>query len=214
MSTSRALGLLPVYALYLGTGNYRRWERCSDGHRRGRCLQCVKRSVSLMPALLASEQLVNCSGTTYEQSVALEDLWMPAKAQAMLIPSLEPQLVPELSDFLRKPQRGTRAVTRSMIDRVLRVRYGQFSAAPTTYVDLVPEGEHDRLGPQFTHVPYDTGHWGHNYFDHVLNPLRHAPPDYALSVTTGDFIGQDLTSSMPDNIAGVVVVRLHENGNE
>jgi hypothetical protein len=60
MATSRALGLLPVYVLYLGTGDYRGWERCSDGHRSGRCLQCVKRSVSLMPALLASEQLVNC----------------------------------------------------------------------------------------------------------------------------------------------------------
>jgi hypothetical protein len=139
---------------------------------------------------------------------------MPANAKPMLIPSLEPQLAPDLSDFLEKPQRGTRAVTRSMIDRVLRVRYGQVSAAPTTSADVVPEGELDRLGSQFAHVPYDTGHWGHNYFDHVLNPLRQAPPGYVLSITAGDFIGQDLASSMPDNIAGVVVAQLHGTGNE
>lgn len=44
MSSSAALGLLPVYALYLGTGDYRDWEPCPDGHRSGRCLYCVKRS--------------------------------------------------------------------------------------------------------------------------------------------------------------------------
>ncbi|MGE3328909.1 MAG: hypothetical protein AB7N61_26240, partial [Acidimicrobiia bacterium] len=41
MAVSATLGLLPVYALYLGTGSYRSWEPCPDGHRSGRCLQCV-----------------------------------------------------------------------------------------------------------------------------------------------------------------------------
>ena len=211
MSTASALGVLPVYALYLGTGDYRSWERCPDGHRSGRCLQCVKRSVSLMPALLANDLLVNEAGTTYEQSVALEDLWTPTTSGAML-PSLEMQLAPDLSDFLKKPQDGTRAVTRSMVDRVLRARAGTFSGVSTTPANALHAGDHDRLGPVFGDLPGDTGHWGLNYFEHTLNPLRHAPPGYVLEVTSGDLDEDHLASNMPDNIAGIVVVQLPQNG--
>ena len=127
MSTAATLDLTPVYALYLGTGDYRSWEPCPDGHHSRRCLPCVKRSVSLMPALLADEVIVDNSGSTYERSVALEELWTPGPTRALLIPALKKQLAPELDDFLKTPQTGTQAVTRAMIDRVLRARAGQFS---------------------------------------------------------------------------------------
>jgi hypothetical protein len=210
MSTAAALGVLPVYALYLGTGHYRGWERCSDGHRSGRCLPCVKRSVSLMPALLA-DRLVDSARTTYERSVALEDLWTPETTRAVFIPSLGAQLAPDLSDFLRTPQHGARAVTRSMIDRVLRVRLGQLRAAPATAADDVGEGRHDSLGAQFADIPYDTAHWGLNYFDHLLRPLRQAPPDYVLDIMAGGYPGE-LAPNVPDGVAGVVVVSLAESG--
>lgn len=211
MSTSRYLGLLPAYALYLGTGGYRGWKRCSDDHRSGRCLHCVKRSVSLMPALLAEESLVNSSAITYERSVALEELWTPAATRAMLIPSLRRQMEPELAEFLSKPQQGTRAVTRSMIDRVLRVRLGQLSTAPMTALNTATEGDHDRLGSRFADVPSDFGHWDLNYFQHVLDPLRQAPPEYALRIATGEFEREDIASIMPETVAGIVVVQRFGN---
>lgn len=87
-STAKELDLLPVYALYLGTGDYRQWERCSANHRSGGCLPCVKRAVSLMPALLASELTITDAASTYESSVALEELWKPPTEGAMLSPML------------------------------------------------------------------------------------------------------------------------------
>lgn len=41
-STANALGLLPVYALYLGGGDYRNWEPCSREHQeRNHCPICM-----------------------------------------------------------------------------------------------------------------------------------------------------------------------------
>ncbi|MFJ1458685.1 hypothetical protein [Nocardia sp. N2S4-5] len=208
-SAAAALDLLPVYALYLGTGDYRRWERCPDFHLSGRCTQCVKRTVSLMPALLADELLVSDAASTYERSVALEDVWR-RPTSAPLIPALEKQLSPELSDFLRNRQDGTRAIARSMIDRVLRTRSGQFSAVSAT-VESDRYGDHDQLGPVFGDVPDDTGHWGLRYFEHTLNPLRHTPPGYVLEITAGNFNEDRLASDMPSNVAGIVVVRVPQH---
>lgn len=212
MSAASRLGLLPAYALYLGTGDYRSWERCSGIHQTGRCLQCVKRSVSLMPALLAEALVVDDAASTYQRSAALEDLWSPTPTGALLIPALKNQMAPALLNFLTTRQHGTLAVTRSMIDRVLHARYGQFSAVPIADADVRQHGEHDRLGPIFRNVPEDTGHWGLNYLDHVLSPLLHTPPSYVLEILSGEFVEDSLVPEIPDNVAGVVVVRLHNDG--
>lgn len=206
-SAAARLGLLPVYALYLGTGDYRKWEHCTDIHRRGRCIHCIKRTVSLMPALLADERFVCDAASTYERSVALEDLWTGCPASAPLRPALRNRLAPELSDFLRNRQDGTRAVTRSMIDSVLKARLGDF-AAVSTNVAGKHDGEHDRLGSVFGDVPDDTGHWGLRYFEHTLNPLLHTPPPYVLEIMTGDFDEDRLALDMPENVAGIVVVQV------
>lgn len=207
-STASVLGILPVYALYLGTGSYRSWDPCPDGHRTGRCLQCVKRSVSLMPTLLANDLLVDEAETTYEQSVALEDLWAPSTERAILSPALRRHVAPDLSRFLTKRQDGTRAVVRSMIDRVLRVRAGAFGASPAAPATAVADGSHDGLGSVFADLPSDTGHFGLNYFQHTLNPLRHVPPEYVLEITSGDFNAEAFASDMPESVAGIVIVRL------
>lgn len=208
-STAAELGVLPVYALYLGTGAYRGWEPCGDVHRRGRCIHCVKRSVSLMPALLADERYVFYGEPTYERSVALEDLWTCSRESAPLIPALQTQLAPDLGEFLQTRQDGTRAVSRSMMDRVLTARFGEFYAVPAT----APRnhiGDHDQLGSVFGDVPDDTGHWGLSYFEHVLNPLRHTPPSYVRRIMTGEFDEDYLASVTPGNAAGIVVVRVPE----
>lgn len=67
---------------------------------------------------------------------------------------------------------------------------------------------HDRLGSVFEDVPDDTGHWGLKYFEHTLDPLTHTPPDYVLDITMGEVDEEYLASSMPDNVAGIVVVRV------
>ena len=211
MSAASGLGLLPVYTLYLGTGDYRNWEPCPDGHRGGRCLQCVKRSVSLMPALLASELLVDNAGTTYEQSAALEDLWTPTTEGAFLIPALEKQLPPDLLGFLKERQDGSRAVARSMIDRVLRARAGAFGAAQSIAAKPLRDGDHDRLGRIFGVLPNDAGHWRLNYFEHTLNPLSHAPPGYVVEIMSGDFSVDRLASQVPDHVGGIVVGSLAQS---
>lgn len=99
-----------------------------------------------------------------------------------------------------------------MIDRVLRARAGAFSAGPTTAAHVAPPGEHDRLGPVFDDLPEDAGHWGVNYFSHALAPFVQAPPSYVLEIVSGNFNEDRLASEMPDNIAGIVVARLHGDG--
>lgn len=211
-ATAASLDLVPVYALYLGTGDYRNWERCSDDHRVRRCPSCVKRSVSLMPALLADSVIVNDSATTYERSVALEEMWLPGTSSPLFIPGLSRQLDPELVNFLLTPQRGVRAVAKSTIDRILSVRAGQFSADSPSAPSTMHDGNHDRLGPVFPNLPSDSGHWGVPYFQHVLGPLRHVPPDYVLEIESREFDVGEVSSNMPGDVAGVVVVRLSQNG--
>lgn len=215
LSTAKSLDLLPVYAIYLGTGEYRGWEPCSESHPGDGCCQCVKRSVSLMPALLAEQFMVTDAVSTYERSVAIEDVLDPPRSKPLLSPVLESQLAPELAEFLCEQQDGTRAVTRQMIDRVLRARAGAFGAAPAIAASSPRSGSHDRLGPVFNAVPADVGHWGLNYLDHSLAPLRHAPPGYVIEIMSGDFDVERLTSEMPDDVAGIVVVHVpHQRGSE
>nr|WP_315545564.1 DUF6615 family protein [Actinomyces oris] len=163
-STANTLGLLPVYALYLGGGDYRNWERCSREHReRGHCPICMRRTISLMPALLASDWAISDAKSTYEASVALEDLWTLPNESASLWPAMKRQLVPELLDFLQTRQDGTYAVTRSMIDRVLRARMGTFfDARLDTHAPMYRQ-EYDYFKPVFDHLPDDLGHWDTPY---------------------------------------------------
>lgn len=217
-STANALGLLPVYALYLGGGDYRNWERCSREHQeRKHCPICMRRSISLMPALLASDWAISDAKSTYEASVALEDLWTLPNKSAPLWQTMKRQLVPELLDFLQTRQDGTYAVTRSMIDRVLRARMGAFFDARLDTRAPMNRQEYDYFKPVFDHLPDDLGHWDTPYFPHVLRPLRRIAPDYVLEILDdpedfgrGDFLrnASDMTNSYPSGIAGIVVVRL------
>lgn len=208
ISTAEHLGLTPVYALYLGTGEYRRWQPCPERRHRRRCGSCVKRSVSLMPALLANRVMCEDSESVYERSVALEELLTPEALRPVLIPGLSKQLTPDLRNFLQKPQAGVRAVTRAMFDRVLRVRAGQFAVASAPRELELRDGEHDRLGSVFQDLPTDTGHWGVRYFEHVLSPLHHSPPSYVLELLSGDSGSDFWGANRPENVAGVVVVQL------
>lgn len=207
LETATQLDLLPAYALYLGTGDYRSWEPCSTAHAGVRCPQCKRRALSLMPALLASPLAIDDATSTYESSVALEDVWRPPAGRPLLLPTISKQLRPELAEFFEREQRGTRAVTRSMMDRVLRARFGQFSAATDGAVKL-GDGSHDQLGPVFADAPDDVMHGNVRYFHHVLSPLKNSPPEYVLETVYGDPAAARQIGNLPDSVAGVVVVDL------
>lgn len=206
-STAAELGVLPVYALYLGTGRYRNWERCSKRHAGPGCGRCNRRAVSLMPELLASAVMVSDSTSTYERSVALEEMWMSSGDRPLLIPKVAESMSPQLAEYFLKEQRGTRAVSRSMMDVVLRSRAGQFAPATSGSVS-VSNGSHDVLGPVFTDLPDDKMHGGVPYFEYVLNPLRNVPPDYVLEIMHGDLGSRVNELDLPENVAGVVIVDL------
>lgn len=207
MTSAASLGLLPVYALYLGSAAYRYPEPCPDSHHTGRCLPCVRRAISLMPALLAESDAVDDASSTYERSVALEDLLAPSTMRAPIIPPIQTLLSPRLEEFLTKPQNGTRAVTRKMIDGVLRVRSGHFRGVTAGVTSLIQPGADDRPTTVFDSVPIDAGHWGNSYFRHVLAPLLREPPAYVWRIMQGDIAGEDLASTFPDHVAGIVVAQ-------
>lgn len=164
-----------------------------------------------MPALLAQSLFVDNATTTYGRSVALEDICLPPTSRALVIPTIKKEMASDLSEFFTSSQTGVRAVTRAMADRVIRVRVGQLSVATTGHTEINQQGAHDRLGPVFSEVPDDEGHWGLNYFEHLLTPFRQVPPGYVLNAASGDFSVDNLASDMPRSVAGVVVVDLHRS---
>ncbi|MBF9316584.1 hypothetical protein HA135_07230 [Mycobacteroides chelonae] len=211
MSTAAALDLVPVYAIYLGTADYRGWEPCPDRHTPEGCVSCTKRTLSLMPAILARDMYTYSAAVTYACSIALEDVRASRDTRGAVPPTLLPELAPELYDFLTTRQRGVLGVSRAMIDRVLKVRAGQFGALAAP-VETVINGGHDDLGRIFPQVPADTGHWGFPYFNQILDPLKHAPPDYVLALESGAANADEIASVMPEDAAGIVVVRTARNG--
>lgn len=203
-TTADALGLVPVYALYLGSEDYQLAGTHSSDHLRG--TSCA-RAVSLMPELLASELMMTDISSVYEASIPLEEIATPSERAVPLLNPVRDQLSPALAEFLSTRQDGTYAVARSVIDRVLQSRLGAFSSAATA--ETMWLGSSDELGYVFTEVPSDRGHFRLPYFPHVLNPLVNAPPTYVLEVLANGADGMRASSTaFPDTIAGVIVTHL------
>lgn len=62
----------------------------------------------------------------------------------------------------------------------------------------------ERLGQVFPDLPGDRGHFAQAYMPLMLRGLVHAPPDYVVSMASGD----QLASPPADNVAGVVLIRM------
>lgn len=168
-----ALEVAPVYGLYLGTQPYRAGASCgAASHTAEDCPACAMRAVSLLPALLAESHLVADAFSTYERSLALEDAFDNAEEQSAWLGAISADLTDDVRAFLTTPQAGARAVARSLIDRVLHVRAGQFSKNVETMVRT------ERLGRVFPELPGDRGHFPVAYLPSILRGLVHAPPDY------------------------------------
>lgn len=172
LNTADSLDVTPVYNLYLGTQDYRARASCSStSHAASGCTTCANLSISLMPALLAVSHLVHDSVSTYERSLALKGAFDNAEEQASWLGAIDAHLTDDLREFLTEPQTGARAVARSLVDRVLHVRAGQFQKHVTELVHT------EHLGAVFPDAPGDEGPFGTPYLPHLLRGLVHAPPD-------------------------------------
>ena len=197
-----ALDVAPIYSLYLGTQQYRGPVACGrDSHKPEGCADCVVLAVSLMPAILAVGHLVGDAKSTYDRSVSLEAAFDNAETQSAWLGAINSDLTDDLRDFLNVPQRGVRAIARSLVDRVLQVRQGQFSKN----VEAIVHTEH--LGTIFPDLPGDFGHFSAPYMPMMLRGLVHAPPDYVVSMVAGDPLGEPPA----DNVAGVVLIRIGDD---
>ncbi len=194
-----ALDVAPVYSLYLGTQRYRGPADCGRvSHETEDCADCAVLAVSLMPANLAVSHLVTDAHDTYSQSIALEAAFDNAEGQSAWLGAITADLTPDLREFLHTPQGGVRAIARSLVDRVLQVRQGQFSKNVEAAIRT------ERLGAIFPELPGDRGHFGSPYMPLLLRGLLHSPPAYVVSMIAGEPLGE----APADNVAGVVLIRV------
>lgn len=194
-----ALDVAPAYSLYLGTQRYRGSADCGHvSHEAEDCIECAVLAVSLMPANLAVSHLVTDAYDTYSQSVALEAAFDNAEKQSAWLGAISAELTPDLREFLHTPQSGVRAIARSLVDRVLQVRQGQFSKNVEAAIRT------ESLGAIFPELPGDRGHFGSPYMPLLLRGLIYAPPDYVVSMIAGHELGDAPAA----NIAGVVLIQL------
>lgn len=196
---ARALDVAPVYSLYLGSQSFRSPATCSSkSHMADNCQVCTSLTVSLLPANLAVSHLTTDAESVYERSVALETGFDNAETQSAWLGAIDATLTDDLRDFLTAPQDGVRAIARSLVDRVLQVRQGQFSKG----VDQLIQSEN--LGTVFSTLPGDIGHFNAPYLPQMLRGLLLAPPDYVVAMMTGEPLGH----SPAPNVAGVILARL------
>lgn len=197
-AAARALDVAPVCNLYLGTQRYRGVTECgARSHVANLCENCAALAVAVMPAILADTESI-AARSVYERSVALETAFDNAERQSSWIGGISADLTDEVRDFVNVPQAGVRAIARSLVDRVLRVRDGQLSKNVTEMVHT------EDLGSVFRDLLGDRGHFGEPYMPLLLRGLVQAPPDYVLSVLTGSSLG----APPANNVAGVVVVQV------
>lgn len=194
-----ALEIAPIYSLYLGTQRYRGDASCGlESHTTQDCGNCSVLAVSLMPAVLAERALVADAYSTYERSVALEKAFDNAQTQSAWLGAINADLTDDVRAFLNEPQVEVRAIARSLVDRVLAVRQGQFSKN----VEQMVLSEH--LGRVLPDLPGDRGHFPEPYLPLMLRGLVHAPPDYVIAMMAGDALGEPPAES----VAGVVLTQL------
>jgi hypothetical protein len=185
-----------TYLLYLGTADYRINLKCGPRHKDG-CPRCERASVSVMPGLLAPRlDDPRCAAAgALAGSTPLEDLVDPAAQPSTVVTVQLGSIDPQLQRFLLRKQNGARAVARLMVERVCKIRIGQFALAVDDSVDtslaIFPE------------LPSDRGHFHVPYFPHLLRGLRAELPSYVRDVIAGQLPPESVT----DHIGGIVVVR-------
>jgi hypothetical protein len=197
-----------AYVLYCGNTHYRRGLTCGSRHTPESCLRCERAGVSIVSALIAKHVAGKpvLGFPTADQSAQdafhwadpVEDLAMPSTMSQPILDLNMQRASTELRAFLAQEQRGVRHVARLIFSAVSRMRTGQFALSLDEKVDVGVKAA------VFGSLPTDSGHFGRQYFPHILRGLRKELPAYVTRV----FQGEDAPAWAADRLAGIVLVEL------
>lgn len=151
--------VVPIYALYLGTSNYRRGAFCRDRAHHEGCELCRKSTLSVVPG-----SLTGFGGSEFAQTeIALS---YHTSLEELVDPDVDPSVywsadfagaTDEFVAFLNEPQAGSRQIARKIVDQIRTARMGMFSAVDEAVATIKSEAI-------FTELPDDQGHWSTPYF--------------------------------------------------
>lgn len=179
--------VVPLYALWLGTSNYRQGAFCRAKTHTPDCEECRKSTLSAVPSILTGRGADEYDSTDIALGyhVSLENLvdpdtdpgtyWSPNFANAS----------DALVRFLNEPQAGSRQIARTIVDQIRDARQGMFSLA-------TDEAKVVKADAVFPEVPDDQGHFDVPYFAHVLRGLRTTAPDYVREFLETGYIQEDI----------------------
>ncbi|PPF61590.1 hypothetical protein C5E11_14845 [Clavibacter michiganensis] len=196
VQTGLDLGVAPMYALYLGTSEWRSGAFCQDMPHRDPCSACERSTVSMVPAIVTDFAASHSTQVSTAMEVAMPIEFISDKeitANPVWDSNLS-DLDMDLATFLFEPQKGARRVAQMIFQRVTKVRAMMFSG-PTGVV--VTRGAE----PIFRNVPDDLGHFRRRYYPEILDGLRHEVPDYVLDVLSD----QEVPENIRGRLAGVAI---------
>lgn len=157
-----------------------------------------------MPEILADQNFVCDSSSTFDRSVPLEDVDIPYWPDRLpIIQPLRLQMSKPLIELLIERPLGARRPLMSMLRVVLRCRLGQLRSGETGSAST-------SVHPIFGVLPQDYGHFGTNYLRHLLNPLVDKVPPAIESALTGE--NSSIVDEFKDlGISGLVVINLEDD---
>lgn len=208
LATAKALNVAPTYALYFGPPFYRHPIPC-DKHSHpanfAQCHRCIRKTVSLLPAILATPGggVAYNPAEAYQLAVSLEDLVDPKTPIRTPQVALPLDIDSDLAGLLFGTQGGPRKVARVLLEQAIRTRFSQYRLASAEKLEATSEDF------TFSSLPDDQGHMPEPYFRNILRGLRNTPPDYVLDILTADTgtIAIDVPSAFEGaDVAGVVIV--------
>ena len=208
MRAAQALQVAPTYALYMGSPRYRHPVGCTKPHHPEDftlCHRCIRKTVSLLPALLLAPGSALCSDPAwaYDLAVPVEDLVDPNCHVATTPFCSDLELGSDLMRFLFSAQTGPKRVAKELVEQIRLVRSGQFGLATADPVDISGEDY------TFPTLPDDRLHVGEPYFPNILRGLRNSPPGYLLELLANDdpeTVSQLAIGLGDVSLAGIVIV--------
>jgi hypothetical protein len=188
-----------AYILYCGDLDYRQGLDCGVNHdERTVCERCLRSGVSVLSGPCAKHlfEYSEPGDAIFRASRPLEEIVLPAREPVFDL-NLE-AIHDDLKRLLIEPQTEARAVAKHLFAQAAKMRLGHHAMGGTALLEQIPAGEH-----VFDEYPIDRGHFGLNYYAHVLRGLRRSLPSDVTPLTVGDSLDP---GDFP-SLGGVVIVQ-------